>query len=62
MWAARADDGAATPEAYRPHTTAGAYVPTVTPAAPQWPQRMPWLMDSASQFRPGPPPALTNAQ
>ena len=60
--AARADDGAATPEAYRPHTTAGAYVPTVMPAVPQWPQRKPWLMTSASQFRPGPPPALTSAQ
>ena len=26
---------AATPEAYRPHTTAGTYVPTVMPAVPQ---------------------------
>jgi hypothetical protein len=60
--AARADDGGATPEAYRPHTTAGAYVPTVMPAAPQWPQRKPWLMAGAAQFRPGPPPALTTAQ
>jgi PAP2 superfamily len=60
--AARADDGAATAESYRPHTTAGAYVPTVMPAAPQWPQRKPWLMTSAAQFRPGPPPALTSAQ
>ena len=58
--AARADDGAAVAEAYRPHTTAGAYVPTATPAVPQWPQRRPWLMASASQFRPGPPPALTS--
>jgi PAP2 superfamily len=60
--AARADDGAAAPESYRPHTTAGAYVPTATPAAPQWPQRKPWLMTSAAQFRPGPPPALASAQ
>ena len=60
--AARADDGATTPEAYRPHTSAGVYVPTLMPAAPQWPQRKPWLMTSASQFRPGPPPALTSAQ
>jgi hypothetical protein len=60
--AARAEDGAATAESYRPHTTAGAYVPTVIPAAPQWPQRKPWLMTSAAQFRPGPPPALTSAQ
>jgi hypothetical protein len=58
--ARRADDGAAAPEAYRPFTAAGRYVPTAIPAAPQWPQRKPWLMSSALQFRPGPPPALTS--
>jgi len=58
--AARADDGAAAPEAYRPHTTAGAYVPTTTPAVTQWPQRKPWLMRSAAQFRPAGPPALNS--
>jgi PAP2 superfamily len=57
----RADDGAARGERYRPHTTAGVYVPTVIPAVPQWPQRTPWLMTSPAQFRPGPPPALTSA-
>ena len=56
--AQRADDGAATPESYRPHASAGAYVPTVTPAVTQWSQRKPWLMASTAQFRPGPPPAL----
>lgn len=50
--AARADDGAAMPETYRPHTTAGVYVPTATPAVTQWPQRKPWLMTNAAQFRP----------
>jgi hypothetical protein len=59
--AARMNDGAATPETYRPHTTAGNYVPTVIPVAPQWPQRKPWLMSSSAQFRPGPPPALDSA-
>ncbi|MGZ8258947.1 MAG: vanadium-dependent haloperoxidase [Caldimonas sp.] len=59
--ALRADDGAAAPEAYRPQTAVGVYVPTVIPAATHWPQRRPWLMASASQFRPGPPPALTSA-
>jgi hypothetical protein len=59
--ASRAEDGAARGEAYRPHTTAGVYVPTVIPATPQWPQRTPWLMASPSQFRPGPPPALASA-
>lgn len=56
----RTDDGAATMETYRPHTTAGVYVPTVIPAVPQWPQRKPWLMTSPAQVRPGPPPALTS--
>ena len=58
--ALRADDAAAAPEAYRPHTSAGAYVPTAMPAVPQWQQRKPWLMTSPAQFRPGPPPALTS--
>ena len=57
----RADDSTATGETYRPHTTAGVYVPTVLPVASQWPQRKPWLMMSPAQFRPGPPPALTSA-
>jgi hypothetical protein len=61
VFAARSDDGAATPESYRPHTTAGAYVPTAIPAVSQWSQRRPWLMAGAAQFRPAPPPALTSA-
>ena len=56
----RADDGAGTSERYRPATTAGVYVPTTIPAAPQWPQRKPWVMTSCDQFRPGPPPALAS--
>lgn len=58
--AMRENDGATTPESYRPHTTAGAYVPTVIPVASEWPQRRPWVMTSASQFRPGPPPSLSS--
>jgi hypothetical protein len=58
--ARRADDGAATGEAYRPHTSPGVYVPTVTPVFSQWPQRKPWLMTSPAQFRPGPPPLLAS--
>ncbi|MBX9945981.1 MAG: vanadium-dependent haloperoxidase [Reyranella sp.] len=57
--AQRADDGAAAPVAYRPHTSPGAYVPTTSPAVPQWSQRKPWLMTSAAQFRPAAPPALS---
>ncbi|MGA8056462.1 MAG: vanadium-dependent haloperoxidase, partial [Burkholderiales bacterium] len=59
--AQRANDAVVTVETYRPHTTAGAYVPTASPAGPQWPQRTTWLMTSAAQFRPGPPPPLTSA-
>jgi PAP2 superfamily len=58
--AVRLDDGAATAETYRPHTTAGLYVPTAIPVVSQWPQRKPWLMTSPAQFRPGPPPRLTS--
>lgn len=58
--AARADDAALPAETYRPHTTAGAYVPTASPAVPQWSQRKPWLMATAAQFRPGPPPSLAS--
>src|SRR4030095_11887024 len=56
--ALRADDGADAIEPYRPYTTAGVYVPTVIPVAPQWPQRKPWLMKSPAQYRPGLPPKL----
>jgi PAP2 superfamily len=56
--AARADDGAAAPAPYRPYASAGAYVPTAATAVPQWGSRKPWLMASAAQFRPAPPPAL----
>ena len=59
--ALRADDGAAALEDYRPRTTAGVYVPTAVPAVPHWPRRTPWVMSSAEQFRPGPPPGLSSS-
>lgn len=58
--AARADDSPAGPDTYRPHAAPGAYVPTAAVAATPWPRRKPWLMASAAQFRPAPPPALTS--
>lgn len=58
----RTDDGFAAVETYRPYTIAGVYVPTVVPLVSQWAQRKPWLMTSASQFRPGPPPDLKSEQ
>jgi hypothetical protein len=59
--ALRGDDGAGSAEQYRPRSTPGVYVPTTMPLVPQWPQRKPWLMTSAAQFRPGPPPELSSA-
>jgi len=55
-----ADDGADKGESYRPITAPGVYVATAIPVASQWPGRRPWLMTSATQFRPGPPPKLTS--
>ena len=55
-----ANDGAVAPNTYRPYTTAGAYVPTSSPAVPHWGKRRPWVMTSGDQFRPGPPPGLTS--
>jgi len=58
--AACADDGAMAPNTYRPHTTAGVYVPTMFPAVPHWGKRRPWVLTSSDQLRPGPPPGLTS--
>jgi len=48
-------------EPYRPLTSPGVYVPTTFPLGYAFAQHRPWFMKSASQFRPGPPPALTSA-
>jgi len=48
-------------EPYRPLTTPGVYVPTTFPLGYAYAQHRPWFMTSASQFRPGPPPALTSS-
>lgn len=54
-----ADDGAGVDD-YRPFTTAGVYVPTSPVAGYLVRAYKPWVMSSASQFRPAPPPALTS--
>lgn len=59
--ARRTADGSAAAETYRPVTAPGVYVPTTVPLGSQWPRREPWLMTSAAQFRPGPPPGLDSA-
>jgi len=55
---ARANDGADAPDAYRPRTTPGVYVPTPITAASMWPNVKPFAMAKGSQFRPGPPISL----
>jgi hypothetical protein len=59
---ARANDGANAPDVYRPRTTPGVYVPTVTPLAAHWPGVKPFALTSASQFRPAAPIALTSTE
>jgi hypothetical protein len=56
--ALRTNDGAAAPESYRPHTSAGVYVPTIVPVSSTYGAVTPWVMEKGSQFRPAPPPAL----
>jgi hypothetical protein len=58
--ALRASDGADASENYRPHTSPGAYVPTVVPVFSTAGAVTPWTMTSGSQFRPAPPPALNS--
>ena len=57
----RQSDATNTPDTYRPLTTPGVWVPTTPPLFPQYATAKPWGMDSASQFRPAPPPALNSA-
>jgi hypothetical protein len=56
--AERANDGSDAPDAYRPRTTPGVYVPTPITAASTWPNVKPFAMAKGSQFRPGPPISL----
>jgi hypothetical protein len=62
MVALRASDGATSPNVYRPVTTPGVYVMTTLPVSSQWGKVTPWVLERPSQFRPGPPPALTSAE
>jgi hypothetical protein len=57
----RQSDATNMPDTYRPLTTPGVWVPTTPPLFPQYATAKPWGMDSASQFRPAPPPALNSA-
>jgi hypothetical protein len=59
---ARVNDGADVPDAYRPRTTAGVYVPTPITAASMWPDLKPFAIPTGSQFRPGPPISLESKE
>src|SRR2546421_1003866 len=61
VYAERQSDATNMPDTYRPITTPGVWVPTTPPLFPQYATAKPWGIDSASQFRPAPPPALNSA-
>ena len=62
VWTLRANDGADKPDSYRPRTSPGRYVPTAPVIVPMWGSVTPFVMTSPSQFRPGPPVALTSRE
>jgi hypothetical protein len=55
---ARAHDGSSAPDAYRPRTSPGVYVPTAITLSSMWPDMKPFAMTTGSQFRPAPPISL----
>jgi hypothetical protein len=58
--ALRVNDGSNVPESYRPVTAPGVYVPTAVPIESTSSGITPFAMQTGSQFRPAPPPALTS--
>ena len=58
----RAKDGANAPDAYRPKTKPGLYVPTAITLGAAWPTVTPFAMKAPAQFRPVPPVSLTSEQ
>jgi hypothetical protein len=59
--AMRANDGAGGAATYKQKITPGVYFPTVFVVSSEWTKVKPWFMRETTQFRPGPPPALTSA-
>jgi hypothetical protein len=59
---ARADDGCDAPDAYRPRTSPGVYVPTAITINSMWPEMKPFAIAEGSQFRPKPPIALDSVE
>lgn len=60
LLALRAADGSDAAESWRPVTQPGVYIPTTIPVGSTVGAIQPWVMSSAAQFRPAPPPALTS--
>jgi PAP2 superfamily len=58
----RADDGSKTPNAYRPVTHPGVYIPAAMTIGWESITMTPFAMTGPSQFRPGPPPDLKSEQ
>jgi hypothetical protein len=61
VFADRQNDATNVPDTYRPVTQPGVWVPTAPPLFPQYATAKPWGLNTASQFRPGPPPELSSA-
>jgi hypothetical protein len=59
---ARANDGANAPDAYRPKTRPGVYVPTPITVGSTWPSMTPFALEKPSQFRPAPPVSLESKE
>jgi hypothetical protein len=57
----RQNDATNVQDTYRPITEPGVWVPTTPPLFPQYATAKPWGLETASQFRPGPPPQLSSA-
>jgi PAP2 superfamily protein len=59
---ARANDGSDAPDAYRPRTAPGVYVPTAITISSMWPSMKPFVIAEGSQFRPKAPIALESKE
>jgi PAP2 superfamily len=59
---ARKNDGSDAPDAYRPRTSPGVYVPTAITINSMWPDMKPFAIAKGSQFRPKPPIALDSKE
>jgi hypothetical protein len=59
---ARANDGHDTLDDYRPRTSPGVYVPTPITAGSTWARMKPFVITTASQFRPAPPILLSSKE